>query len=215
MALWNCNGSLWTHPRRLEEVLEHRDIVLLTKTHESLERGLPRIQGYVWESSHKKCMRHRTSRGSGGVAVLYRRELQGKIQIVARDEEAHFIWITVELHYIALCYFAPSGSRFATISGDTAGDDTEAHERDGETLSPYACLIEGIMSYSSLGKVFLMGDFNGRTQSRQCETYDFEDSELLNPIDEAGMENISRHSSAYTLWETLTQVGLTASSRSL
>ncbi|MCO5604880.1 hypothetical protein L7F22_059054 [Adiantum nelumboides] len=168
MAVWNCNGSLWTHPGRLEEVMEDRDIVLITETHESPERGLPRIQGYVWESSHRKCTCHRTSRGSGGVAVLNRRELHGRKQIVAKDEEARFIWIRMELHegsfiYIALCYFAPSGSRFAIVSGDTAGDDTEAQERDGETegetLSPYACLTEGIMEYSSLGEVFLMGDF--------------------------------------------------------
>ncbi|MCO5549103.1 hypothetical protein L7F22_002569 [Adiantum nelumboides] len=47
------------------------------------------------------------------------------------------------------------------------------------------------MEYSSLGEFFLMGDFNGRTQSRQCETYDFEDSELLHPLDEAGVERTS------------------------
>ena len=30
----------------------------------------------------------------------------------------------------------------------------------------------GIMQYSSLGKVFLMGDFNAKMQNRQCDTYD-------------------------------------------
>ncbi|MCO5553819.1 hypothetical protein L7F22_007345 [Adiantum nelumboides] len=178
MAVWNCNGSLWTHPGRLEEVMEDKDIVLLTETHESPERGLPKIQSYVWESSHRKCTCHHTS----------------------RDKEARFIWIRMELHegsfiYIALCYFAASGSRFAIVSGDTVGDDTKAQERDGktegETLSPYACLTEGIREYSSLGEVFLMGDFNGQTQSRQCETYDFEDSELLDPLDEARVERTS------------------------
>ncbi|MCO5551409.1 hypothetical protein L7F22_004912 [Adiantum nelumboides] len=66
--------------------------------------------------------------------------------------------------YLQLPIAIKNGSRFATTSGDTASDDTEAQERDGETegetLLPYACLIEGIMEYSSLGEV--MGDFNGR-----------------------------------------------------
>ena len=61
-----------------------------------------------------------TSRGSGGVAILFRRELQSRIQIMARDPEARFLWIRIELSvdhiiYIALCYFAPTGSRFAVL----------------------------------------------------------------------------------------------------
>ena len=40
-AVWNYNGSLWTHPGHLEEVLEDRDIIFMTETHESTERGLP------------------------------------------------------------------------------------------------------------------------------------------------------------------------------
>ncbi|MCO5595748.1 hypothetical protein L7F22_049796 [Adiantum nelumboides] len=47
------------------------------------------------------------------------------------------------------------------------------------------------MEYSSLGEVFLMGDIKGRTQSRQSETYDFGDSELLHPLDEARVERTS------------------------
>ena len=35
------------------------------------------------------------------------------------------------------------------------------------------------MEYSTLGEVFLMGDFNARTSRHQCETYDFEDPEIL------------------------------------
>jgi len=95
-----------------------RDIILLTETHESPERSLPRIHGFQWESAYRKCTRQNTSRGSGGVAILFRRELQGRIQIVARDPEARFLWIRIELSvdqiiYIALCYFAPTGSKFA------------------------------------------------------------------------------------------------------
>ena len=116
--VWNCNGDLWTHPERLEEVTRGRDIILLTETHESPERSLPRIQDFQWESAHRRCMRQNTSRGSGGVAILFHRELQHTIQIEARDPEARFLWIRIELSadqiiYIALCYFAPTSSRFA------------------------------------------------------------------------------------------------------
>ena len=151
-----------------------RDIILLTETHESPERSLPRIHGFHWESSHRGSTRQHTTRGSGGVAILFRQGLQRRIQIVTRDPQARYIWIRFELSqdriiYIALYYFAPSGSRFST---------TEI-ERDGEERpSPYTCLSEEIMEYSTLGEVFLMGDFNARTCSDQCETYDIEDPAL-------------------------------------
>ena len=91
-----------------------RDIILLTETHESPERGLPRIHGVRWESLHRGCTRQHTSRGSGGVAILFRQGLHSRLQIVARDPQARYMWIRRELSrdrtiYIALCYFAPSG----------------------------------------------------------------------------------------------------------
>lgn len=42
---------------------------------------------------------------------------------------------------------------------------------------------EEIMHYSTLGEVFLTGDFNAHTQSRQCEVYDYDDMEILHPVD--------------------------------
>ena len=50
MTLWNCNGALWTHPGRLEEILKVSDIVFLVETHQSPNRGLPRVNGFRWES---------------------------------------------------------------------------------------------------------------------------------------------------------------------
>ena len=41
-----------------------------------------------------------------------------------------------------------------------------------EIESPYHVPFQGIVRYSSLGKVFLMGDFNAKMQNRQCDTYD-------------------------------------------
>ena len=149
-----------------------RDLILLTETHESPERSLPRIHGFQWESSYRRSTRQHTTRGSGGVAILFRQGLQRRVQIVARDPQARYIWIRVELSqdrtiYIALCYFAPSGSRFAFTEPEREGE---------ERPSPYTCLSEAIMEYSTLGEVFLMGDFNARTCSDQCETYDTEDT---------------------------------------
>ena len=71
------------------------------------------------------------------------------------------MWIRLELSrdgtiYIAICYFAPTGSRF--VSTEQESSSVEA--------SPYACLSEEIMEYSTLGEVFLMGDFNARTRSK-------------------------------------------------
>ena len=122
LAVWNCNGALWTHPGRLEEVMEGHDIVLLTETRQSPERGLPRVEGYQWESAYRGATRQSTIRGSGGIAMLVRREMQRRVQVVARDPEARYMWIRLQLSeirvlYIALCYFSPRGSRYATLGG--------------------------------------------------------------------------------------------------
>lgn len=91
--------------------------------------------------------------------MLYRQGLHSRVQITARDPQARYMWIRLELSrdrtiHIALCYFAPSGSRF--VSMDQESSSTKA--------SPYACLSEEIMEYSTLGEAFLMGDFNARTR---------------------------------------------------
>lgn len=54
IAVWSCNGALWTHPRRLEEVLIDKDNIALTEIHDSSERGLPRFDGYQLESLHTR-----------------------------------------------------------------------------------------------------------------------------------------------------------------
>lgn len=154
MAVWNCNGSLWVQPGRLEHVMEGRDIILLTETHQSPERGLPRVEGFQWESAYRRTTRQGTSRGSGGVAVLFRRELQGRLRVVAQDPEARYMWISLQLShdrviYIALCYFPPSGSSYVITEGMPQEEETGA--------SPYTCLSEEIMHYSTLGEVFLYG----------------------------------------------------------
>ena len=166
--------------------MEKHDILLLTETHQSPERGLPRVEGYQWESAYRKSMRQSTTRGSGGIAMLLRRGMQGRVQVVARDPEARYMWIRLQLSearviYIALCYFPPRGSRYSTLgeedTGSSEGEEEETIPAVGD--SPYSALSEDIIHYSTQGEVLLMGDFNARTQSRQCEIYDMEDPEMM------------------------------------
>ena len=50
-----------------------RDIIFYTKTHESLERGLPIFIGYTWESVHRNEIRGNTcTQGFGSVVVLFK-----------------------------------------------------------------------------------------------------------------------------------------------
>ncbi|MCO5579737.1 hypothetical protein L7F22_033597 [Adiantum nelumboides] len=48
-------------------------------------------------------------------------------------------------------------------------------------------LSDNISHYTSLGEVLLMEDFNGRTQSRQCEIYDMEQPEIMRALDAEDM----------------------------
>lgn len=100
---------------------------------------------------------------------------------MARDPEARYIWFSLQLSqtrtvYIAPCYFSPIGSAYArTEEGDREDSDTSP--------SPYLCLSDEIFHYSTLGEVFLMGDFNAHTQSRQCSIYDYHETELLHTLE--------------------------------
>ncbi|MCO5579937.1 hypothetical protein L7F22_033804 [Adiantum nelumboides] len=98
---------------------------------------------------------------------------------MSRDEEACYMWVRLDLTherglYIAICYFSPHGSRYAI-------------------QDPYSRLSEDISHYTSLGEVLLMGDFNGRTQSRQCEIYDMEQPEIMRTLDveDMGVSRVS------------------------
>ena len=78
MTLWNCNDALWTHPDRLEEILKVSDILFLVETHQSPNRGLPRVKGFHWEPVFRQTSRQRITNGSNGVAMLFRRELHNR-----------------------------------------------------------------------------------------------------------------------------------------
>ena len=115
------------------------------------------------------------SRGSGGVAVLFREELQPLIHIVQRDESAQYMWVRVreddgKLLYIAICYFPPSTSHYASPKGQ----------------SPYMILDEDIWEFSRDGDVILLGDFNARTTCHQSSFFDTSE-EMLRELDLDGL----------------------------
>ena len=171
MTLWNCNGALWTHPGRLEEILKVSDILFLVETHQSPNRGLPRVEGFRWESAFRQTSRRHTTRGSGGVAILFRRELHNRMEIMKIDPEARFMWVKVSTSkdqavFFAICYFPPKGSRYNIGGLARLVDEGMPHGP-----SPYEPLSDDIIRYSSQGEVFLVGDFNARTQSRQCTVF--------------------------------------------
>eukprot|EP00250_Pteridium_aquilinum_P022547 c25408_g3_i1 orf=461-1120(-) len=198
LAVWNCNGSLWTHPGRLDEVMAGHDLIMITETHQSPEKGLPRVEAHQWESVFRGNTRQSTSRGSGGVALLFRQGLHDCIRVVSRSTDATHMWIRLQLTeeraiYMALCYFAPKGSDYATQP--THGEEQmEIATRQRHTAeSPYSGLSEDILQFSSLGEVFLLGDFNERTQSTQCEYFNFEQPEILHNRGDSHSTTLNRY----------------------
>lgn len=59
----------------------------------------------------------------------------------------------------------------------------EAHEEEGST-SLFTHLYKEITEYAWLREVLLLGDFNTRTQSKQCDSYDFENPIYICMLDE-------------------------------
>ena len=72
-----------------EDSFSGRDIVFYSETHQAPGQTLPHVSGYRWESASRQETRSELKgRGSGGVAVLYREELQPMVHIVRRDAHA-------------------------------------------------------------------------------------------------------------------------------
>ena len=57
----------------LEEMLEISDMIFLVETHQSPNKGLPQVEGFIWESTFRQTSRKHTTRGSRGVALLFKR----------------------------------------------------------------------------------------------------------------------------------------------
>ncbi|MCO5560700.1 hypothetical protein L7F22_014317 [Adiantum nelumboides] len=89
MATWNCNGSMRLDVGAFEDSFRDKDIVFFSKTHQAHGQLMPHVVGYRWETAHRTVARsEHGSRGSGGVAVLFREELQPLLHIVRRDDHA-------------------------------------------------------------------------------------------------------------------------------
>ena len=145
MTLWNCNDALWTHPGRLEEILKVLDILCLVETHQSPNRGLPQIDGFRWEFVFRQTSRRHTTRGSGGVAILFRREIHNRIEILKKDLEARFMWVKIltskdQVIFIAVCYFPPKGSRYNMV-----GEASIVYDGAPHGPSPYEPLSDDII----------------------------------------------------------------------
>ncbi len=144
-----------------EDSFKGRDIIFYSKMHQTPGGTLSSVTGYLWDTTCRQKIRskHR-GRGSGGVAVLFKEELQPIIRIVRRDEHARYMWVRLRAEigkslYIAICYFPPSTSHYTPPKGQ----------------SPYMVLNEDIWVFSTDGIVIILGDFNARTGHSQTPFY--------------------------------------------
>ncbi|MCO5597557.1 hypothetical protein L7F22_051635 [Adiantum nelumboides] len=153
MAAWNCNGSFRLDVGAFQDSFFGREIVFYSETHQAPGQLMPHVSGYRWETTCRAETRSELrGRGSGVVAVLFREELQPLIHIVRRDEQARYMWVRLRAEtgrflYIAICYFPPSTSAYATPRGQ----------------SPFSVLDDDIWEFSTDGDIILLGDFNART----------------------------------------------------
>ena len=165
-----------------EDSFRDRDIVFYSETHLTSGQLMPRVNGYLWETTCRPDARsQRGSRGSGGVAVLFKEELQPLLQIVRRDDQARYMWVRLRAEtgrflYIAICYFPPSTSVYASPRGQ----------------SPFSILDDDIWEFSRDGDIILLGDFNARTGNSQTIFYDTSE-EILREVDISEM-GLDRHS---------------------
>ena len=79
--------------------------------------------------------------------------------------------------FVAICYFPSKGSRYNMV-----GDTSLVYEGVQHGPSPYKPLLDDIIQYSSQGEVFLIGDFNARTQSRQCTIFQILEMVNVDPL---------------------------------
>ena len=110
-------------------------------------------------------------RGSGGVAILFKTQLRPHISVVRIEEQAQHMWIRIrlldtQLIFISVCYFPLDHPSYA-------------HDVTTEGHDPYETLHYGIMEFSMLGDILLLGDFNARTCT--VGLLNFEDEPILVP----------------------------------
>ena len=72
------------------------------------------------------------AKGSGGVAILFRRKIHNSIEILKTDLEARFMWVKVltskdQAIFIAICYFPSKGSQYNMVGEASIVDEGVPH----------------------------------------------------------------------------------------
>ena len=110
---WNCRGFPWHAGVGTDELFGATDIIMLGETWERETCTLPVIPGYMVKSAAQKAKGHR---GRGGVACIYKEDLQNQITIAKIDAHHRYIWIQItwggHLYFIACCYIPHRDSVF-------------------------------------------------------------------------------------------------------
>ena len=137
-------------PRLLNKIKEH-DIFCIAETHCD-ERQNINIQGYkcvqVCRPKSKKI-----NRCFGGIAVLYKENLQEGIRIIETRKD--YLWLKLSKSYfglskdmyVCLAYIPPENSAFYKSRGENTISNIE----------------KDLMKYNTLGHTLLVGDLNART----------------------------------------------------
>ena len=162
---WNCRGFPWHKGIETEALFGGADIILLGKTWERDTCTIPQIPGFVVHSAMQKNKGHR---GQGGVACIYRTQLQDYISVAKTDTYNRYIWLKIEckprVFYLACCYIPHSGSTFYKTSGVDPRD-------------PFEDLGLDVCHFSIQGDVMLMGDMNARIADKQAHPIAWDESD--------------------------------------
>jgi exonuclease III len=155
IATWNINGLfhkvIGDKSKNLDFVrnIKSNDIIFLTETWSQTTLNIP---GYKTITSIKtpKLSRHKLSRLSGGITLLYKSKLEKYISVVKNSQNILWCKISKELFksdndlYLGGLYLPPEHSRYF---------EPELFDK----------LQEDIITFSGKGDVIIIGDFNART----------------------------------------------------
>lgn len=137
------------------------NIMLLLETWEHDTCRIPYIEGYVTHSAWIPSMK---MRGQGGVAIMYKEELQEAIEVCKIDKHKRYIWAKMCTNevpiYIAGCYIPHRESPLYNVDGLDKTD-------------PFSDLCMDIDMYAKTGVVMVIGDLNARIAHSQAEIIDY------------------------------------------
>ena len=154
---WNIDGitDKFDNQTFIDEVSKH-DICIFCETWAE-DNNITPPPGYTYINAFRSKKHKKAKRGSGGVLVLVKKNIQKYISKVAVIKE-HFIWIKISKSltghtYDTYCcggYIPPQYSSFYT------NNDIDLIQE----------LDKSIIRFSSLGHILITGDLNARTGTR-------------------------------------------------